>query len=207
MATTPDFSKHPIEVLPLLRRKYGKNLELSFSRYWYLPQSRQDPRETFQVRIGEVTQSWLAKELSNLSKGQELAFESRARLGNLRLHLPMLDFKGMLAGQLRAVMEIFPDLVDRKIFVYFTGRSFHAYFPELISHRDWVRFMGSALLCNTPRNPGVVDQRWIGHRLIAGYSALRWSCNSKHYKRFPRKVFTKLLDSPANVKRKLLKRR
>jgi hypothetical protein len=35
--------------------------------------------------------------------------------------------------------------------------------------------MGRLLLLNLPEKPCLVDTRWVGHRLIGGYAALRWS--------------------------------
>ena len=179
-------------------------MQLSFSRYLYKPRSREDSRERFVVPITAVNASWFRREIKAIEVGQELAFESRIRWKGQLRHVPMIDFKGTAAGQLRAILDIFPGSHKLEPFVYYSGRSFHAYFLELLSNRDWIRFMGSALLCNTPDNPNVVDQRWIGHRLIAGYSSLRWSVNGSRHKTQPRRVPSLLLDVSAREKRKVL---
>jgi hypothetical protein len=48
--------------------------------------------------------------------------------------------------------------------------------------------MGSLLLLNKPSGFKLIDERWVGHRIMAGYSALRWSCNTKQYKKMPTQI-------------------
>ena len=50
---------------------------------------------------------------------------------------------------------------------------------------EWIKFMGSLLLLNIPGKIKIVDSRWVGHRLLGGYASLRWSNNTRQYKRFP----------------------
>jgi hypothetical protein len=180
--------RHPIAIVRALRARYGSELVLSFSRYRYRRRVRADDRESFRAPVATVDAAWLARELAALAPDQELALESRVRLGGALHHIPMLDFIGMAHGQLKSVMEVLPQYPVRQAQIYNSGRSFHAYFPLLITAREWVRFMASALLCNTPSRPRVVDQRWIGHRLLGGYGALRWSCNTRHYRKLPERV-------------------
>jgi hypothetical protein len=179
---------HPVAFVRTLRARYGADLELSFSRYIYVRRVRKDARESFRVPIADVSHRWLRRELAALAPDQELALESRVRTGRSVRHIPMIDFVGLERGQLAAVMEVLPQYPVREAQVYFSGRSFHAYFPVLITPSEWVRFMASALLCNTPSRPQLVDQRWVGHRLIGGYGALRWSYNTVHYRGFPERV-------------------
>ena len=116
----------------------------------------------------------------------------------------MLDFHGMKKGQLLAIMEVLPDDYAEGMQVYFSGRSFHAYFPHLLTPRQWVKFMGSALLCNTPSSD-VIDQRWVGHRLIGGYAALRWSNNTPQHAHYPTRINVETLDLPFLEKSNLLR--
>ena len=166
-------------------------------RYRYARRVREDERESFRVPIAEVDRRWLRRELAALSPEQELALESRVRVGRVTRHIPMLDFVGLERGQLSAVMDVLPQYPVREAQVYFSGRSFHAYFPLLIEPAEWVRFMGSALLCNTPSRLQIVDQRWIGHRLVGGYGALRWSANTAQYRGLPRRVRNMTLFAPS----------
>lgn len=52
----------------------------------------------------------------------------------------------------------------------------------------WNRFLGRLLLMNEPGSPALVDARWIGHRLIGGYAALRWSANSAQHDSVPKRI-------------------
>jgi hypothetical protein len=100
----------------------------------------------------------------------------------------MLDLVGARAPMLADIMEPLGKHRVAHAYVYSSGRSFHVYYPTLITHDEWVRFMGSALLLNMTHHAPVVDQRWVGHRLIGGYAALRWSCNTKTYRSMPERV-------------------
>lgn len=185
---------HPLGFISSLRDRYGDSLVLGFSRYRYSPRSRIDDRTRFQVSISDVNLDWCLEQMASLDSLQELALESRIEINGRVRHIPMLDFRGMTKGQLTAVMGIFPGGDKSDVNVYLSGRSYHAYFNHLLTQPGWIKFMGSALLCNTPSDPSVVDQRWVGHRLISGYSALRWSCNTPHYKAFPVRVDAAELD-------------
>jgi len=191
---------HPIRVVRELRQRYGNDLILSFSRYYYKRRTREDVRESFRVPIQKVNKQWLLRQTKRLLLGQELALESRVRTEEGLRHIPMIDFYGMGQGQLIAIMDALPEYSAEEPLVYFSGRSFHAYFPILVRRVEWIKFMGSALLCNTPEHPRVVDQRWIGHRLIGGYAALRWSWNTERYRALPRKVRPTVLNSTAKTK-------
>jgi hypothetical protein len=189
-----DSRRHPVQVVRDLRERYGRDLLLNFSRYTHVPNSRDDTRESFAVDIDEVTPRWLQFALASLQSTQELALESRVRHKGCDRHIPMLDFQGMTSGQLRAVADALPREYAKGIQVYFSGRSFHAYFPHLLTPRQWIRFMGSALLCNKSA-VSVIDQRWIGHRLVGGYAALRWSCASSRHEQLPVRVPVRTLNT------------
>lgn len=206
MVSNDYLKSHPISFVENLRDKFGSDLILGFSRYKYSPRLRRDERERFKVPIKEITPNWLKHQLLLLQPAQELALESKVTLDGRTRHIPMLDFRGMTKGQLSAIMEVFPKEYTEGVYVYLSGRSYHAYFMHLLSTSQWVRFMGSSLLCNTPNDPSVVDQRWIGHRLIGGYAALRWSCNTAHYKSYPRRIDTAELDSTFAEKRSITDR-
>lgn len=187
MADIGSLRNHPIHVIDELRRRYGRNILLNFSRYTYDRRRGIDERSSFQISISDVTAQWLRQELAKLKSGQELAIESRVGVNGVQRHILMLDFRGLSQSQGSTVKANLPIQDWECMRVYFSGRSFHAYFTLLATPREWVRFMGLALLCNTSK-ARVIDQRWIGHRLAAGYSALRWSCNSSHHEYYPKRV-------------------
>lgn len=201
----PDLALHPIRFLRTIESRYGSGVLLRFSRYLYRPKSRVDERVSFEMSISQVDEGWLLREFEGLGARYELAIESRVKVGRETRHIPMLDFRGMTKGQLLAIMEVFPKELVEGVDVYFSGRSFHAYFPSLLTSRQWVKFMGSSLLCNTPSDPSVVDQRWVGHRLVSGFSALRWSSNTPHYKQYPERVDPATLNESFNEKMRMLR--
>ena len=182
---------HLISVVWAILESGRDDLTLEFSRYRYLPQSVFDERHTFFVPISDVTQNWLDCECSRLQESWELAINSRVRDGRGRtFHIPMIDFVGRNVRALSSPR--FMEVVGRNVaksFEYFdSGRSFHAYSGRLMTGGEWVKFMGRLLLLNFPNEEPVVDARWIGHRLLGGYSSLRWSRNSEHYLMEPQAV-------------------
>lgn len=179
---------HPLRIIDELRSLRGDSLLLNFSRYRYRPQSPIDERETFSVSISMVDNRWLLSEIEALPDGWELALNSTVIDGrNRKFHIPMIDFVGrdasmIFSGHYRDVLG--RNIVDQ--LQYFdSGRSFHAYSPVLVSKARWLKLMGSLLLLNLPDAEPFIDSRWIGHRLRAGYSALRWSARTSQYRIAP----------------------
>ena len=182
---------HPISVVYDLVDRYDLDLILSFSRYRYTPRSLFDERETFTIAIGEVNLNWLSNELETLRAGWDIALNSLVVDGRGRsFHLPMIDFSPQDFEIVRAanLNEIVGRDVIREMIFFSSGRSFHGYGTKLLGQGEWIRFMGRLLLLNVPEAPSVVDSRWVGHRLLGGFSALRWSANSSHYKGLPERM-------------------
>ena len=182
---------HPIVVAGFLRERYGDELTLQFSRYFYRPRSVFDEREVFEVNIWEISDSWLEAQFSSLRPGWELALNSLViSKGGRRLHLPMIDFVGKDLGVVGTPR--FTETVGRKLtseMLYFdSGRSVHAYSITLLTRSNWVKYMGRLLLLNEPGEKPRIDSRWIGHRLHSGYAALRWSKNTNLYTSLPVRI-------------------
>lgn len=113
---------------------------------------------------------------------QELAIHSDVRLATGELkHLVMVDMSTSSRAHLDKLRVFLGDHFFQQISWFASGRSFHGYGATLLSGDEWVRFMGLLLLANRPKLEPTVDPRWIGHRLLAGYSALRWTRNTPHY--------------------------
>lgn len=188
MARPLESGDHPVELVAHLARKYGDALELSFSEYFYRPSNILDERETFNVPILDVDRDWLKMVTTRLRPGWELALNScllDAR-GRTR-HIGMIDFIGrppmdLLRSRLRKFLGI---RVAAGMFFFDSGRSLHGYCLDTVGPADWHRFLGRLLLMNEPNDIPVVDTRWIGHRLLGGYSALRWSANSDYHQSMP----------------------
>jgi len=105
-----------------------------------------------------------------------------------RLHLVMVDMSTSARAHLEKLRGFLGDNFFQRIAWYASGRSFHGYGESLLEQDEWVQFMGLLLLANQPRLEATVDPRWIGHRLLAGYASLRWTCNTSHYLTLPRSI-------------------
>jgi len=166
-------------------------LTLEFSRYVHLGSGRTLSREIFHVNARDLDDTWLAEEIRGLAETQELALHSRVVQKDRILHIPMVDFAQVdslkaLLLKTQAVRQSVP--VD--ITLYDSGQSMHGYFFCLIEEKDWYKYLGRLLLCNSPfGSPDqLVDSRWVGHSLEHGFSALRWTCNSAIYQSLPQLV-------------------
>jgi hypothetical protein len=179
---------HPIGLVLWVTTNISPDAHLEFSRYVYRPQSVVDERDVFHVRARELSVDWLVQQLDSLDESEELAFHSRLRLRNAWWQLPMVDFTTATKRSLRILNTVLPAQLADLFQFYWSGRSFHAYAPILLTQEEWVKVMGNLLLANMPDRTPIVDARWIGHRLVAGYGALRWSRNSNHYRSMPKKV-------------------
>ena len=156
-----------------------------YSIYNYQPQTFGDPREVKRVSLASLYDS-LMEDYNSLGDGKEIAFHSKVWVKNEPFHIPLVDFSCKSISLIHKVYvksgmetEIGP------LFVFHSGRSFHAYGVKLFRESDWVRFMGGLLLLNPPASNEFVDSRWVGHRLRGGYSSLRWTANSEWYLKQP----------------------
>lgn len=193
-------NRHPLYWVRQLVDFYVKNnmasqgLTLSFSKYKYTPQSFSDERVNFTLPFNQLNEVVLFNIISGLHENEELAFHSFMQDFGSVYHLPLIDFGNVDRGRIES--SPFRELCEHwnlSFRVYNSGRSYHAYGNKLISSDEWVRFMGSLLLLNKPSGFKLIDERWVGHRVMAGYSALRWSNNSSHYKKVP--TFIGVLNS------------
>ncbi|MFX2255667.1 MULTISPECIES: hypothetical protein [Acinetobacter] len=169
----------------------------SLSKYIYLPDSLSDEREFVHPNGTEFTEIYISNLINSLNSNQELAFHSniKTKYGKT-YHVPMIDFT--IKNEItREAFYRLNNFIDKKIFQEMTffssGHSFHAYSRKLLTHKEWLSFMGSLLLVN-PVNAenSIIDTRWIGHRIMSGYGSLRWSNNSGKYLQLPKRFEIKL---------------
>ena len=165
-----------------------KSLELSY--YTYVARSVFDQRQIFSMTPAQFLDLDIIESFfRRCPEGMEVAVHSKlVMLSGDILHIPMIDMSTGSAAQLYKLEPI----IGQKFFDftwYKSGRSYHGYGKTLINERSWCSFMGELLLANQIGRPHMVDPRWIGHRLISGYSALRWSRNTQQYLDFPRKLY------------------
>lgn len=183
----PELSHHPARLIEEFSKSLENEAQLELSYYKYHPQSLLDERRKVKIKAKSLCTSKVKDLLDNLRHDEELAFHSHVFTGaRSKFHLPLIDFSGRL--DLKS-LEILQGAIGTRPFeslaLYDSGRSFHGYIMRPMSEREWVRFMGTMLLANLPNQPPVVDSRWIGHRLRAGYASLRWSKNTGHYRSVP----------------------
>jgi hypothetical protein len=164
---------------------------VNLSFYIYRPHSTIDERSTYPIaRTDFLEPSRVLEFIDSCPKDRDVAFQSNITChdGSIR-HIPMVD----MATGARAHLEKLKLSLGEETyyeFVWFeSGRSFHGYGSRLVNHDEWISHMGRLLLGNQKDLKPTVDPRWIGHRLIAGYSALRWSKNTHHYLKMPQKIF------------------
>jgi hypothetical protein len=185
------FEAHPLShVLPFFKDK--QDAEIQFSIYEYQPQSVFDTRTFIDVLAKDADENWVAQKLGSLSNGEELAFHSVYKKGKRKYHLPMIDFDCGLRELDYAkdiLYKVLPNHIYSGLVFFESGRSLHAYGSTGLSNKQWVDFMGRLLLANLPNKPSIVDTRWVGHRLMGGFSSLRWSSNSGMYLKIPTHVY------------------
>jgi hypothetical protein len=183
----PDFLHHPMGLVTQWVQAVGHGWNAHFSRYRYVPQALDDTRIHLSTPLEEVTLPWLIGQLSCLDPDQELAMHSTLTRGRRVMHIPMVDFasKAITAAE---VLNWANQHLGIELQLFDSGRAYHGYGLRPVSALQWVRLMGLLLLANLPDKAPVVDTRWIGHRLLAGYSSLRWSKNTLQYIRLPTQV-------------------
>lgn len=181
--------EHPYHfIAPLLDKT---NSVFQLSRYVYMADSLLDEREYLSVHSREFTEEWVATTIRSLAVNQELALHSKILVNGRTWHIPMIDFA--IEGELSEValdrLRLFsPKSVRYNMAVFASGRSFHAYSTTLLSPKEWLAFMGRLLLINPKQGKEIIDSRWIGHRLIGGFCALRWSDHSGMYRGEPSRL-------------------
>ncbi|WP_423372868.1 hypothetical protein [Dyella acidisoli] len=175
---------HPISLVPRWLADVGDGWDAHFSRYVYVPQSVEDLRTPVRVPLAGVTHAWFRDQLARLSPNEELAMHSILTQGRRVRHIPMADLV-VKPGQIGEVTRWADRYLGIDLDFFDSGRSLHAYGVRPISETQWVHLMGRLLLGNIPNREPVVDSRWVGHRLLGGYSSLRWSKNTPHYLKWP----------------------
>ncbi len=158
------------------------------SYYVYRPQSLVDERTAIVLsRVQFLDQAQIDRVIQNCPSGQEVAIHSKVGWKNDEFrHLPMIDMATSARSHLIKLKQFVDDGTFRGFEWFDSGRSFHAYGDRFISYFQWIETMGQLLLSNQKDLKPTVDPRWIGHRLIAGYAALRWTNNTRQYLRTPK---------------------
>jgi hypothetical protein len=172
---------HPIDFVESILAADTRIKEVQLSVYRYHPQSLFDDRNpTYHVPTAKLREAY-KRFVEGLSNQEDIAFHSMVKMDDgVERHFGLLDFQAGTTES--AVVEQASELLIReyrphRAALVNSGRSYHLYLGALFSQAEWVAFMGRVLLLNLRDQPPTVDPRWIGHRLMAGYGALRWSAN------------------------------
>ncbi|WP_256666165.1 hypothetical protein [Pseudomonas sp. B14-6] len=184
-------SSHPSEIIKELANWLADELLFELSIYEYEPQSILDTREIFKIRAADFTQEAIENKIDNLAPNKELAFHSILRHNKKKYHIPMIDFQApenKIRESISSLEKVIPKSIFNELVFYNSGRSCHAYSLKIISNSEWIDFMGRLLLVSHPHEDQIIDTRWIGHRLMSGFSSLRWSANTDQYLALPRKI-------------------
>jgi len=182
--------EHPywhVAALVAASAKSVESIELSF--YHYLPQSLIDRRHVVEVGVDNFLDViYMEKLIGGCPIGAEVAIHSKVRMLNCEVkHIPMIDLSTAAVAHLSKLKPFLKNDFDQ--FAWFkSGRSYHGYGGRFINSEEFVDLMGRLLLANQIGVPPTVDPRWVGHRLIAGYAALRWTKNTDQYTDVPRRV-------------------
>lgn len=183
-----DYEAHPFAFVREILSAEDGDWTLSFSKYLYRPQSVFDQRELVEVSASDLDSSWIEGQISTLQPEWELALNSKIIDPRGRTHhIGMIDFVGrpdisLVSERIRLVLG--PQWALR-VEYFDSGRSLHGYLGGLMRPGEWHQYLGRLLLMNFPDSAPIVDARWIGHRLLGGYSALRWSANSSYHFHVP----------------------
>lgn len=184
-----NYPRHPLNWLESFLMSSGfkdDNTFIHFSRYTHTPKQMFDQREFLSFPSSRLSKEFLIEQLEMLRSDQELALHSKVNTSKGIYHIPMADLGVKDFTQYdRGVLKKFMDFVGYDFNIYDSGRSFHMYGNKMIEPWQWHQFMGAILLLNEPSGKRIIDARWVGHRLIAGYGALRLSLNTNQYKSYP----------------------
>jgi hypothetical protein len=183
---------HPRLLVDKIVACRGAELIFTYSRYEVAQPGLQAaaPRSAvLHVPASDVTPNWLVDRLAELGPTEEMAWHSWVECRSGGFHIPMIDFIGVPA---RSALRQLDRMLAAEVglnghFMFFeTGRSLHAYLPDLIPEHAWPKYLGQLLLLNEDNRPPLIDTRWVGHALVRGFAALRWSHNTNRYLAMPR---------------------
>lgn len=136
------------------------------------------PESDFYLKREEITLDNINKIIGALNKETVLGIASKVKLNSQEsiVHIPLMDFKCEISSQNLDKIKEFLRKVDQEGVILETKRSYHFYGFKLITTEEWYRFLGRCLLFSD-----FTDSRYVGHRLIAGFSVLRISENITRY--------------------------
>jgi hypothetical protein len=182
-----EFNNHPlIAIKNVIDRYNDKKLVFNFSRYTDGKNGKTINREIFEVESSKINEEWVETQISKLKQNEEFAITSLVKYDNKEYHLPLIDFK---IGEWNN--ELLSDIVYKPkipFFLFESGSSYHGYSSILITHNEWIYYLGKLLLLNKRQSKEIVDSSWIAHSLQRNFCTLRLSNNCK--KTMPKLFYT-----------------
>ncbi|WP_234305344.1 primase 1D-like protein [Deinococcus ficus] len=175
---------------------------VTVSVYNYIPNTVKDDRKIYKWEIQDAEKEFKFLE-DKLGPGEDIAFHSRVVVDAQKLrdnrheifrgtspelerHIPLIDFAtNKLEFVKDSMMPIMKEFRIDRVDIYDSGQSYHVYMHSIRTSYSWNKLMGRFLLINQRNMPEVIDSRWVGHRLLAGYSTLRVTNRGKGYKSAP----------------------
>lgn len=176
---------HPIDFIESLVAVDSHIVKAQISVYRYHPESLFDDRTTYSIAVEQLRAKYETLSVQ-LGENEDIAFHSLITIGDKRRefkrHLALVDFVTADITRAEATAEILiAELSSPPCALVYSGRSYHLYLGVQLTPLSWTSFMGRLLLLNPRNGPAVIDARWVGHRLMGGYSALRWSAKHSPY--------------------------
>lgn len=134
------------------------------------------PNGLFILNRDEITGGELEKRVSKTLWPMALQVLSPTLRHTEPAHVPMLDVEFPPSDEnLSYLISCLRALGEQEGAVLLSGASYHYYGYQLLSNSEWQKFMYKSLLLDE-----VVDTRWVGHRLIDGFSWLRITPKGQH---------------------------
>lgn len=190
------FDKHPLVFLQNLIE--SKNL---FHAYFFFSvyecragygEGLGDIREKRRIRVrgDDIYDLKIRMMLSDLKEGEELGLISMVEISYGRdlipMHIPMIDFAvpnhRIDIALHRTLYNDTGYLLNRKIWVYNSGRSFHAYGQDLIENNRYINYLNYLIIADRKNS---IDHQWVGHSIRNWAACLRWSKNTDHHTTYP----------------------
>ena len=118
----------------------------------------------------DTVPAWLNQTLASIPPTEGISIASKCVTANKEIrHIPLMDFAcPPTPAYEQFIVDALQKIGYKKGVLVRSGKSFHFYGLELITAEQWQQFMSYGILLSP-----FTDVRYIGHRLISGYSLLR----------------------------------
>lgn len=217
-----DVATHPLRTLENIAKYFEKIQYFTLIAYDYKGEEyglEVHDSESFLVSAKNVVEEGMAVMLRATEQGRDVVVDSRVYVlnpttGLQERYIPMFDLAlpsnspGGLRKALKGngALNFYACLGQSTVNfdIYNSGRSWHAYNPNvLLERKDWLKFMYGLLVLTPIPNDylitadgnswswqygescPVADTRWVGHNLLNNSARLRLTCTNPHYLQVP----------------------